>query len=245
MDRSNEGFSEFAGPAIRPTTDDDRRTEPTDDHRVFSGPVYAIPPTGLSVISDLDDTVKLTEVLERRKAVANTFVRPFVPLEPTASFLRELKALHVGFHYVSASPFFLSPVLEEFLNIHELPGGAMHLKPVRLAGTTLFDLFESGLEFKPPIIRKILEDFRIESSSWSAMRVKWTQVYAHVAAEFPHQILAVYIRRVRHSVAEDQRVLQAFNAWPRERLVLFDHATSVDALLKAVSAHLPNSRVHP
>ena len=82
------------------------RTEPTDDHRVFSGPVYAIPPTGLSVISDLDDTVKLTEVLERRKALANTFIRPFVPLEPTASFLRELKAHHVGFHYVSASPSF-------------------------------------------------------------------------------------------------------------------------------------------
>ena len=122
----------------------------------------------------------------------------------------------------------------------------MHLKPVRLAGTSLFDLFESGLEFKPPIIRKILEDFPHRKFILVGDAGEMDpEVYAHVAAEFPHQILAVFIRRVRHSVAEDQRVLQAFNAWPRERLVLFDHATSVDALLKAVSAHLPNSRVHP
>ncbi len=38
-----------------------------DDDRKFTGSVNLIPPTGLSVISDFDDTVKLTHVTNRTK----------------------------------------------------------------------------------------------------------------------------------------------------------------------------------
>ena len=36
-----------------------------------------VPPKGVSVISDIDDTIKVTEVLDRRRMLYNTFLREF------------------------------------------------------------------------------------------------------------------------------------------------------------------------
>ncbi len=42
-----------------------------------TGQAYLIPPTGLSVISDIDDTLKHSNVACKRTLLANTFLRPY------------------------------------------------------------------------------------------------------------------------------------------------------------------------
>ena len=49
-----------------------------DDGDKFTGLVHLIEPTrGLSVISDIDDTIKISEVLDKVRLLANTFILPF------------------------------------------------------------------------------------------------------------------------------------------------------------------------
>ena len=43
-----------------------------------SGYIQLIDPNGISVISDIDDTVKITNVADRRELLANTLLREFV-----------------------------------------------------------------------------------------------------------------------------------------------------------------------
>ena len=50
------------------------------DQRVFIGDVSLFGKAGMTVISDIDDTIKITQVRDRRAALRNTFLEPFAPV---------------------------------------------------------------------------------------------------------------------------------------------------------------------
>lgn len=59
-----------------------------EDGKKFDGSAYLIEPSdGLSVISDIDDTIKISNVLDRVLLLTNTFVFPFKPVAgPSLNF---------------------------------------------------------------------------------------------------------------------------------------------------------------
>jgi phosphatidate phosphatase APP1 len=94
------------------------------------GRARLVEPEGVSVISDIDDTIKITEVpAGKRILLRNTFLRDYAPVE-------EMKGLYraygedVMFHYVSGSPWQLHKLLGEFVGSN-FPEGAFHMKDVR------------------------------------------------------------------------------------------------------------------
>ena len=85
-----------------------------NDQRVFSGEVMLVPSPGLSVVSDIDDTIKDSHVLDTHELLLNTFVRPFKVAAGMRELYQSLAGMHKGmsFHYVSGSPHQLYPVLD-------------------------------------------------------------------------------------------------------------------------------------
>ena len=51
----------------------------------FAGQVQLIPQTGMSIISDIDDTIKCSDVADRRRLLRNTFLRRFQSVSGMAS----------------------------------------------------------------------------------------------------------------------------------------------------------------
>ena len=51
---------------------------PAGDTRTFTGEALMVPAEGLSVISDIDDTVKVSQVTDKKALLGNTFLKPFV-----------------------------------------------------------------------------------------------------------------------------------------------------------------------
>jgi phosphatidate phosphatase APP1 len=106
--------------------------------------VRLIAPEGLSVVSDVDDTIKVSEITRgKRTVLRRTFL---VDFEAAAGMRdRYLRILehhpdfdNVAFHYVSGSPWQLFRVLHEFLIEQTgFPSGTFHLKSV---GFNLEDL---------------------------------------------------------------------------------------------------------
>lgn len=97
-----------------------------------TGSIQLIPPTGLSVISDIDDTIKITEIpAGSRVMVRNTFFKEFTAAPGMARFYNQMEG--ATFHYVSGSPWQLYRPLEEFLFSDEagFPKGTFHMKNVR------------------------------------------------------------------------------------------------------------------
>lgn len=67
---------------------------------------YLIPPEGLTLISDIDDVLRVSKIYSIKEGLYNLFGRPFVPWmnmpEIFANWSRSLPDLH--FHYLTTSP---------------------------------------------------------------------------------------------------------------------------------------------
>lgn len=169
-----------------------------NDQVVSFEPVINVDRYGVSVISDIDDTVKVTGVLgNKRELFRNVFVHEYekIAIEGVKEWYQELSNLGVQFHYVSNSPWQLYPTIQSYLNKANLPHGSMHLKDY--TGFLLNGLFESAGERKKKNLYKILNDFPdrkfllIGDSGEGDL-----EAYIDVACHFPCQVLAICIRDV-------------------------------------------------
>jgi len=162
-----------------------------------TGRVQLVPERGLSVISDIDDTIKITNVANRRELLANTFVREFVAVPGMDAVYRRWQEEAAAFHYVSASPWQLSDFLDRFLRDEGLPTGSMHLKLFRLKDSTPLGRFPSRKRSKRRTIEQIMADFpgrRFVFVGDSGERDP--EVYAAIARRQPQRVAGVLVRRV-------------------------------------------------
>ncbi len=195
------------------------------DGRRFEGRVQLIEPRGLSVISDIDDTVKLTEVTRRRALLENTFVRDFRAVPGMAAKYAEWAARGVRFHFVSSSPWQLYPPLHEFMQRAGFPEATYALKAIRFKDRTLLNLFRSGTETKPAQIEPLLRAYPHrrfvligDSGEQDAA------VYGALMRRYPEQIIACYIRVVGPAgVSGDSALLSGTNA--RQCVLFSDPST--------------------
>ena len=104
----------------------------SDDHEGV-GRVRLIPAKGVSVISDVDDTIKVTEIPAGEKAVLNnTFFREF-RAAPCMADMYSNRVESTAYHYVSGGPWQMYRPLHEFLFSAAVgfPEGSFHMKNVR------------------------------------------------------------------------------------------------------------------
>jgi phosphatidate phosphatase APP1 len=162
-----------------------------------AGTIHLVPPEGTSVISDIDDTVKFTNVADRRELLRNTLVREFVPVEGMPEVYRRWQDSGAIFHYVSSSPWQLSDCLCRFLGAVGLPAGSMHLKLFRLKDSTPLGRLPSRKRGKRRTIERIMDDFparRFVLVGDSGERDP--EVYVSVARRRPRQVAGIIIREV-------------------------------------------------
>ncbi|CAE6418369.1 unnamed protein product [Rhizoctonia solani] len=179
--------------------------EATREIEVDDGVVRAeteLPLTAAHVrlISDIDDTVKISDVLMGIRAIFhNVFVRHLdelvVPGMP--EWFSMLESRGVRFHYVSNGPFELLPVLLEFFGVAGLPKGSVKLKSY--GGRNLFQGLwgESAADRKRGNVVEILDSF--PQSKFILVGDSGEQdleLYSTLAEERPYQILAIFIRDV-------------------------------------------------
>lgn len=92
------------------------------------GRVKLIEPGGISLVSDIDDTIKITQIPGDKDVVLrNTLCRDFVSVPGMADKYRSLG--NVSFHYVSGGPWQLYQPLHDFLinGTAGFPAGTFHL----------------------------------------------------------------------------------------------------------------------
>jgi len=127
--------------------------------RELSLQVDLLPDEGLSVISDIDDTIKISNVRKRSEVVMNTFCRPFQPVSGMAEVYQRWALDGARFHYVTASPWQLYLPLSQFAHSNRFPSGTFHMKSFRAKDTSFFSLFESPEHYKAPVIEHLLRLF--------------------------------------------------------------------------------------
>lgn len=194
-----------------------------NDARRFYGEIHLLEPTGISVISDIDDTIKISEVTDKKALLQNTFTKAFEPVPGMAEVYRDWSSrMNAQFHYVSASPWQLYLPLAEFVRANGFPEGTFHLKPFRVKDETFFDLFKSPENYKQGVIEPLFQRFpkrRFVLVGDSGERDP--EIYGALARQYPEQVRRILIRDVTGEGAGAARYLKAFRDVPRERWLIF------------------------
>ena len=185
------------------------------------GRVRLIEAEGVSVVSDVDDTTKVTNIPSgEAEVLKNTFFREFTAA-PCMADLYQSYGDDVSFHYVSGGPWQMYGPLAEFLFGTEagFPEGTFHMKNVRTnpfeseSYQDIWKLIGSGsqqvtFEQKIGQITALLEDFpQREFVLIGDSGEKDPEVFAAIRERFPDQVKEIRIRDVvNHAVARPDRL---------------------------------------
>jgi len=196
--------------------------DPNNRKHSFKGTVQLIPEEGLSVISDVDDTIKISEVLDKKVLLKNTFVKSYKITEGFPEYYQELEKQGAYFHYVSASPWQLQPSLKPFMDKH-YPQGTIALRNFRLTDSSLLEFLQSSAEYKVEQIKAIIERYpKHQYILIGDSGEHDPDVYAKIYQLFPNNIKAIQIRAVKGSDLSDTRFSQTFNSVPKSLWQVFE-----------------------
>ncbi|KAI0741654.1 hypothetical protein C8Q80DRAFT_1274047 [Daedaleopsis nitida] len=153
--------------------------------------------SSIRVISDIDDTVKLSGILGGARAVFhNVFVKDLRDsvIRGMGDWYTSMWKRGVRFHYVSNGPFELLPVVNEFFQVSHLPPGSIRLRSY--GGRSLFNgLLSAPAMRKRVAVLDILNHFPearfllVGDSGEQDL-----ELYTEIARDRPDQILGIFIR---------------------------------------------------
>jgi hypothetical protein len=168
-----------------------------DQGVVTSGQVQLLGRTGLSIISDIDDTLKHSHVLCKRTLLTNTFLRPFETIPGMAGLFGQWSAAGAAFHYVSSSPWQLYEHLAEHLAVEGFPAGSFHLRAFRLRDHLIRRLLMLRRSGKLSVIRALVRTFPDRQFLLVGDSGEHDpEVYGAIARRFEGQIAGVFIRQL-------------------------------------------------
>jgi len=198
---------------------------PTADQRAIRGEIQLLRAQGISVITDVDDTIKISNVLDKQELLRNTFVRDFAAVPGMSTVYFDWYQQGADFHYLSASPWQLYPALTTFLERAGFPRGSFYMKQFRVKDESFQNLFASPYEYKLPIISDLLQrypqrHFILVGDSGE----KDPEVYAEILRRFPAQVQHIYIRNVTDEPFLSQRYLEVLQGLDEDKLTVFDDA---------------------
>jgi len=202
-------------------------------HAPAASQAFLLQPRGCSVISDIDDTIKLTGVTNRKQLLANTFLHPFRPVLGMAQLYQHWADQGAAFHYVSSSPWQLFQPLWTLLQDSQFPAGSMHLRWFRLRD----EMFKSWRivrrKGKAGVIRSLIRrspNRRFVLVGDSGERDP--ELYAEAAKRYPQQVRLVLIRELEERPLDMHRLRRLRRLLGHVPLVCFTDSEQVRECLR-------------
>lgn len=154
---------------------------------------YLVPTAGLTIISDIDDILRVTKIYEPKEGLLNSFARPFVPWlnmpDVYAKWSRTIPGMH--FHYLTTTP---EQVTRNYMDYiyKTYPGGSFDTRPLN------FSDIDATLKIRKYLLTKVMETFPkrkfilvADTSNSDVM-----SAYPEIAIEFPGQVQCIWLRNV-------------------------------------------------
>lgn len=192
-----------------------------------SVPLVMLPAKGISVISDIDDTIKISHVHDKRELLDRTFLRPFRSVAGMPDLYRRWEERGAVFHYTSATPWQLFAPLAEFMRRAGFPPGSFHLKQFRIKDRTALNMLAPSHRIKRETIAELFtrapgRKFILVGDSGEGDPL----LYAEMQRRFPSQVLQILIRDTGYA-ASLRRVEPTLTAQERRRWQIFATARTI------------------
>ncbi|MCJ1383321.1 hypothetical protein MMC17_006434 [Xylographa soralifera] len=152
---------------------------------------YLVPDQGMTVISDIDDILRITQIYDPKNGLFNTFAKPFVPWmnmpEIYLNWSTSLTDLH--FHYLTTTPEQATRPYMSFIYAN-YPLGSFDTRPLNFSNTA------ATVSIRKYLLERIFQTFPqrkfiliADTSNSDVMRD-----YPLMATEFPNQVQCIFLR---------------------------------------------------
>ncbi len=212
----NEGYYSAriatAGAAVSDALWDNAMVSLADGTLMTPQPVLQVgPQAAFGIISDIDDTILHSSILDWKTAAQLTFLHNARTRKPLQGVARLYQALQAGadgtgrnpVFYVSSSPWNLYDLLDDFIELNAIPFGPVFLRDIGFDQGKFVKT--QGHGHKLDRARELIH--RYPHLRWLLLGDSGqadAELYAEAAQEFGDRILAIYIRDV-DPVTEDPR----------------------------------------
>lgn len=175
-----------------------------DESLLQTAVVEIVEQRGVSVITDIDDTIRLTGVLgDKREMFRNIFSKPFSSCEipGVSDWYQELRnKFNSPIHYVSNSPWQIFNVVYGFMQELNFPITSIHLR--QYSGNIVSSFTQPSAERKRPSLVHLMEEFPERKFILVGDTGEQDlEAYLSLIPQFAPQILAIYMRVVPTSLS--------------------------------------------
>jgi uncharacterized protein DUF2183 len=221
----------------------------TTKGQVGKGRIRLIEPKGISVVTDIDDTIKVTEIPgDTANVLRNTFCRDFVAAPGMADMYKELG--DVPFHYVSGGPWQLYGPLYDFLvsGPGGYPEGSFHFNyfpknllgkdTIKILARTLASSLENTYQHKIAQITRLMERFPGRTFILVGDSGELDpEVYRRIKDEHPQQVREIWIRDVVNDAATNPDRLAGMKIIKSEPVIcaVQSHYEKISAMLAGLN----------
>ncbi|KAJ3536706.1 hypothetical protein NMY22_g5912 [Coprinellus aureogranulatus] len=199
------------------------------DSRKVTASIFPSANSGFGVISDIDDTVKISNVLDTGALLKSTFLEDPKPVSGMPELYRSLSQKLNGpqFIYITGSPYQLYPFLNSFLDTAypdaKGPIFTQNLTVVNIPeAIKLFTNDQGTLEYKIKTIDRLQTMY--PQKKWLAIgdsTQKDPEAYATIFKKYSGFISCIWIRQVDGADNVAERFATAFSGIPEGKFRIF------------------------
>jgi len=198
---------------------------------LVQGQAYLLGQQGVSVISDIDDTIKHSHVACKRTLLRNTFLKRYEPVAGMAEVYQQWAEAGAAFHYVSSCPWQLYGEIADYFAEAGFPSGSFHLRSFRLRDHLIRRLLMMRRSGKAKIIFRILSTFPHRKFILVGDSGEHDpEIYGEAARRFPGQVERILIRRIGTCSDRSERYEKAFRGVQPSVVQLFTDPAEIGSL---------------
>lgn len=194
-----------------------------------NGTAYLVPPTGISIVSDIDDILRVTKIYDPKEGLLNSFARDFVPWENMPDIYANWSATvpDVHFIYASTTPEQVSRAYMQFIYAN-YPGGSFDTRPLN------FSDVKATLSIRMFLLNKMFETFPqrkfvlvADTSNSDVMKD-----YPQLAHDRPDQVQCILLRNTSATDDSDHFPYDTsgFEGIDQSKYMFFKHADDLIGL---------------
>ncbi|KAF3070915.1 hypothetical protein GL218_00416 [Daldinia childiae] len=161
---------------------------------------YLVPPTGFTIISDIDDILRVTKIYDPKEGLLNSFAREFTPWrnmpEIYANWSATIPNFH--FHYLTTTPEQATRNYMEFI-YKTYPLGSFDTRPLNFSDVS------ATLSIRKALLDKIFQTFpqrkfvlMADTSNSDVMKD-----YPQLVHDYPGQVQCIFLRNTTATDSSD------------------------------------------
>lgn len=182
---------------------------------------YLVPTKGMTIVSDIDDILRVTKIFDPKEGLINTFARAFVPWmnmpEIYANWSTSLSDFH--FHYLTTTPEQVTRTYMDFI-YKTYPLGSFDTRPLN------FSDLSATISIRKALLQKVFETFPerkfilVADTSNSDVMKDYPAMYH----DYPNQVACIFLRNTTATDSEDHFPYDTsgFEGIPQEHYMFFN-----------------------